>query len=82
NGIGTGIHYPIPLHLQPAYKRLGYQLGDFPVVERAAARVVSLPMYPQLRAEQQQHVAECLLEFAPQLAPSETEDDVLAAEPK
>jgi dTDP-4-amino-4,6-dideoxygalactose transaminase len=62
--IGTGIHYPIPLHLQKAYQSRGYQLGDFPVSEKAAERIVSLPMYPQLREDQQQVVAEALAEFA------------------
>jgi dTDP-4-amino-4,6-dideoxygalactose transaminase len=56
-GIGTGIHYPIPLHLQKAYKQLGYAQGDFPVTEAAAERILSLPMFPQLRPEQQQAVA-------------------------
>ncbi|BDC53149.1 glutamine--scyllo-inositol aminotransferase (plasmid) [Bryobacterales bacterium F-183] len=56
-GIGTGIHYPIPLHLQEAYKGMGYQEGDFPVTERVAREIVSLPMFPQLRAEQQERVA-------------------------
>jgi len=57
-GTGTGIHYPIPLHLQNAYAALGYRTGDFPVAERAAAEVVSLPMYPQLTTAQQERVAE------------------------
>jgi dTDP-4-amino-4,6-dideoxygalactose transaminase len=52
-GIGTGIHYPIPLHQQRAYERLGYQAGDFPVTEKVAGRIVSLPMFPNLTAEQQ-----------------------------
>jgi dTDP-4-amino-4,6-dideoxygalactose transaminase len=56
-GIGTGIHYPIPLHLQDAYKGMGYAKGDFPVTERVAAEIVSLPMFPQLTAEQQERVA-------------------------
>lgn len=56
-GIGTGIHYPVPLHLQQAYASLGYQRGDFPVTERRVAEIVSLPMFPQLAAEQQAHVA-------------------------
>jgi len=62
-GIGTGIHYPVPLHLQTAYASLQYRPGDFPVAERAAAEVVSLPMYPQLTNEQQAFVAEEILNF-------------------
>jgi len=52
-GVGTGIHYPIPLHLQKAYEHLGYRKGAFPVTERAAAEIVSLPMFPQLTHSQQ-----------------------------
>jgi dTDP-4-amino-4,6-dideoxygalactose transaminase len=63
-GIGTGIHYPIPLHLQKAYESLGYTTGDFPVCEKIAAQIVSLPMFPQLTAEQQARVAEETLQFA------------------
>lgn len=55
-GIGTGIHYPIPLHLQEAYKGHGYAKGDLPVTEKVAAEIVSLPMFPQLTAEQQSRV--------------------------
>jgi dTDP-4-amino-4,6-dideoxygalactose transaminase len=47
-GIETAIHYPVPIHLQPAYRALGYHAGDFPVTERAARRILSLPMYPEL----------------------------------
>ncbi|HWQ96424.1 MAG TPA: DegT/DnrJ/EryC1/StrS family aminotransferase [Candidatus Methylomirabilis sp.] len=47
-GIQTGIHYPVPVHLQPAYTELGYKSGDFPISERAAAEELSLPMYPEL----------------------------------
>ena len=47
-GIGSGIHYPIPLHLQKAYRYLGYKKGDFLLTERVAAEIVSLPMFPQL----------------------------------
>jgi dTDP-4-amino-4,6-dideoxygalactose transaminase len=57
-GIGTGIHYPIPLHLQRAYASLNYSLGDFPVAECASAEIVSLPMFPQLTEEQQARVAD------------------------
>ena len=57
-GIGTGIHYPIPVHLQPAYRELGYGTGDFPVAEQAAREVLSLPLYPEMTVEQVQEVAE------------------------
>jgi dTDP-4-amino-4,6-dideoxygalactose transaminase len=59
-GIGTGVHYPIPLHLQKAYAWLGYAPGDFPVAEQVAAESLSLPMYPQLTCEQQDKVVEAL----------------------
>ena len=51
-GIQTGIHYPIPVHLQPAYADLGYRVGAFPVSEKAAQEVLSLPMYAELTDEQ------------------------------
>lgn len=56
-GVGAGIHYPQPLHLTGAYAHLGLGSGAFPVAERAAARILSLPMYPHLTAEQQAFVA-------------------------
>jgi dTDP-4-amino-4,6-dideoxygalactose transaminase len=55
-GIGTGIHYPIPLHLQKAYAAMGYKAGDFPVTEEVAPQIVSLPMFPQLTGEEQARV--------------------------
>jgi dTDP-4-amino-4,6-dideoxygalactose transaminase len=58
--IGTGIHYPIPLHLQKAYVQLGYKEGDFPVSERLANEIVSLPMFPNLTEEQQLRVYRAL----------------------
>jgi len=61
--IGTGVHYPIPLHLQNAYRSLGYTNGDFPVSERAAAKILSLPMYPGLRYDQQNQIVERVLDF-------------------
>lgn len=57
-GIATGIHYPIPLHLQKAYGPLQYRAGEFPVAEKAALEIVSLPMFPQLSTEQQARVVE------------------------
>ncbi len=62
-GIGSGIHYPIPLHLQNAYKDLGYHEGSFPVSERAASQILSLPMFPGLTYEQQDRVAQKVLDF-------------------
>jgi len=62
-GIGTGIHYPIPLHLQKAYQHLGYKQGDFPVTERVASEILSLPMFPQLQQSQQTEVANKVKEF-------------------
>ncbi len=58
--IGTGIHYPIPLHLQKAYTRLGYRRGDLPVSENAAQRILSLPMYPGISEADQVRVVEAL----------------------
>jgi dTDP-4-amino-4,6-dideoxygalactose transaminase len=62
--IGTGIHYPVPLHLQQAYRFFGYQRGDFPVTERAAAEIVSLPMFPHLTPDQQARVVSEIRAFA------------------
>ena len=62
-GIGTGIHYPIPLHLQNAYVSMNYRKGDFPVAEKAAESIVSLPMFPQMTPQQQAHVVEQVLQF-------------------
>ena len=64
-GIGTGIHYPVPLHLQEAYECLRYHHGDFPVTERVSKEIVSLPMFPQLAAEQQFRVATEVMNFVP-----------------
>jgi dTDP-4-amino-4,6-dideoxygalactose transaminase len=62
-GTGVVIHYPLPVHLQPAYKDLGYRPGDFPVSEACAAEVVSIPMFPELTDEQQQRVVSQIKEF-------------------
>jgi dTDP-4-amino-4,6-dideoxygalactose transaminase len=60
--IGTGIHYPVPLHLQTAYAHLGHRVGDFPVTEAVAGEIISLPMYPQLHGEQQSRVVRTTVE--------------------
>jgi dTDP-4-amino-4,6-dideoxygalactose transaminase len=75
-GIGTGIHYPIPLHLQKAYAAMNYGKGAFPVAEKAAAEIVSLPMFPQLTAEQQARVVEEILNFASMTARKNVEHEV------
>ena len=59
-GIGTAVYYPLPLHRQPAYAHLGYRPGQLPAAERAAREVLSLPLFPGLTAQEQQHVAACL----------------------
>ncbi len=73
-GVGTGIHYPIPLHLQKAYGHLGYEAGDFPVAEKAATEILSLPMFPGITNEQQQIVAARLQQFANELSGDETRE--------
>lgn len=62
-GIATGVHYPLPLHMQPAYSNLGYKEGDFPVTEKAAKEIISLPMYPEMTREAVTEVAEAIKEF-------------------
>lgn len=47
-GIATGLHYPLPIHLQPAYQELGYNKGDFPITEACADEILSLPIFPEL----------------------------------
>ena len=65
--IGTGIHYPIPLHLQKAYRGLDFKQGDFPVAEKIAKEIISLPMYPGLEHEQQARIAECVMDLVSSL---------------
>lgn len=62
-GVQTGIHYPTPVHLLPAFRDLGYEAGQFPHSEAAAAEVLSLPMYPELTPEAQKVVVDALLAF-------------------
>ena len=82
-GIGSAIHYPVPLHLQRAYVSLNYGTGDFPITESAAAEIVSLPMYPQLTTVQQEKVVAGVIAFAVQARESrETElKNLIPAEP-
>ncbi|GAG80500.1 unnamed protein product, partial [marine sediment metagenome] len=60
----TGIHYPIPIHLQQAYKDLGYQRGDFPITERYADQIVSLPMYAELTPEMIDYTVNSVLSYS------------------
>jgi dTDP-4-amino-4,6-dideoxygalactose transaminase len=63
-GVGTGIHYPVPLHQQKAYENLGYRTGDFPVTERVSLEIVSLPMFPQLAVDLLEVVCEKVARLA------------------
>jgi dTDP-3-amino-3,4,6-trideoxy-alpha-D-glucose transaminase len=67
-GIATGVHYPTPIHLQPAYAHLGHGIGAFPEAECSANRVLSLPMYPELSDAQVDRVADALLAVVSELA--------------
>jgi len=66
NGVATGIHYPIPIHLQPAYQDLGYRKGDLPITEQYADQILSLPMYPEMSADMIEYVAGVIIEFMTQ----------------
>jgi dTDP-4-amino-4,6-dideoxygalactose transaminase len=63
NEISCQIHYPIPLHLQPAYKHLNYKEGDFPITEKVANEILSIPLYPELTEEQQNYIISKIKEF-------------------
>jgi dTDP-4-amino-4,6-dideoxygalactose transaminase len=63
NGIDTGLHYPIPLHLQAAYKYRGYKEGDFPVAERSCKEILSLPIFPEMTDEQIRYVVDTIKKF-------------------
>jgi len=63
SGIGTAIHYPVPIHLMTVGRRMGYKPGDFPVTERLAGRILSLPVYPELTSDQVDEVAAAIFDF-------------------
>jgi len=62
-GVGTMVHYPIPIHMQSAYNDAGWKKGDFPAAERSAEEMISLPMYPELRKDEIGYVTESISEF-------------------
>jgi dTDP-4-amino-4,6-dideoxygalactose transaminase len=62
-GIDCGVHYPIPLHLQPAYKNLGFTMGSYPVAERLASEILSIPIYPELTDEQRRYIVDHIKKF-------------------
>lgn len=62
-GVSTMIYYPLPLHVQPVFQELGYKEGDLPITEKAAKEALSLPMFPELKREQQEYVVEKIAEF-------------------
>jgi len=66
--IVCGIHYPVPLHFQGVYRGLGYKAGDFPVSERLASRILSLPLYPELKKEEVRYVKNAFNEFVMQVS--------------
>lgn len=65
NGVGTGLHYPIPLHFQKAYQFLGYKKGDFPVTEKVSNSLLSLPIYPELDNSKIEYICELIKKFYP-----------------
>lgn len=69
NGVQTVIHYPVPVHLQEAYRELGYPAGGFPEAEKAASEIVSLPIFPQLRKEEADKVIDAVNDYEPALKP-------------
>lgn len=68
--IATGIHYPVPIHLQPAYRDLGYKAGDFPITEQFAKEILSLPMYPEMQLEAIEYVAATIIDTLSMITPA------------
>jgi dTDP-4-amino-4,6-dideoxygalactose transaminase len=77
--IDTGIHYPVPLHLQKAYESFGYKQGDLPVTERVASEILSLPMYPQLQATDQRRVVDRIQDFVSNQPPNGKREQPVAS---
>ncbi len=68
-GIGTSIHYPVPIHLQPFYAHLGYKRGDFPVTEEYSDQILSLPIYPAITEAEIREVVDAVKSFVPSTEP-------------
>jgi len=79
-GIATGLHYPIPIHLQPAYAELGYKRGDFPVTEEYAELIVSLPIFPELDDDKVAYVADAIREHMAARGVAEKLPEAMAAD--
>lgn len=79
-GIATGLHYPIPIHLQPAYEELGYKQGDFPITEAYAETIVSLPIFPELDDEKVAYVANAVREHMAARGEAEKLPEAMAAD--
>ena len=79
-GIATGLHYPIPIHLQPAYAELGYKRGDFPITEAYAETIVSLPIFPELDDEKVAYVANAIHEYMAARGEAERLPEAVAAD--
>jgi dTDP-4-amino-4,6-dideoxygalactose transaminase len=62
-GVATGLHYPIPIHLQPAYAELGYKAGDFPITEAYAETILSLPIFPELDDDKVAYVVDAIRDY-------------------
>ena len=62
-GVGCAVYYPLPLHIQECFSELGYKVGNLPVSEELADKVLSLPIYPELTTEMKQYVVDCIKEF-------------------
>ena len=63
NGVGSSIHYPIPIHLQEVARELGYKPGSLPVAEQQAKRILSLPVYPELKTVELEYIANTIRTF-------------------
>ena len=78
-GVTTIIHYPLPIHLQPAYAELGYKKGDFPITEAHASQILSLPMFAELTPEQIEYVVEAIRNYETEMMAETHAPEMVAA---